>query len=187
MDFTRAFIAVNIGEPARSVIKRLIENLQSKVDHIRWTRDDQLHLTVKFLGDVDNRELPQICNNLRDQCQFVEPFIVSLVGLGTFPSGRPPRIIWASIEEGLQQLSDLHQRLDASLADLGLPREGRRYTPHLTLGRVRRGAAIPELQDVLSKFQGAARTQFDVDEVILMASLRERGKSLYEPIDVVEL
>ena len=139
MQTTRTFIAVEVGSPAREVMLRLIKQLSSELEGVRWTQPDQLHLTLKFLGDIDNRSLPEICTQMRAACEGIEAFSVALEGLGAFPKNKPPRVLWAGIEQGAAQLSTLHQRLESSLHSVGAPNEGRGYTPHMTLGRINRG------------------------------------------------
>lgn len=187
MDSIRTFISVPVGEPAYSVLARWIQRLSARISHVRWSHLEQLHLTVKFLGDVDSRDLPRICEILRESCKSLEPFSVTVSGIGTFPKGKPPRVIWAGIEAGGEMLEALHNLLDESLREVGVPRESRRFSPHLTLGRIGRGADRDGLPALLEEAQPLAQTRFEVDEVYLMASSRQRNQVIHEPIDVVEL
>ncbi len=187
MQTTRTFIAVEVGSPARESILRLIKQLSTELDGVRWTQPDQLHLTLKFLGDIDNRELPEICNQMRAACAGVEPFNVALTGLGAFPKNKPPRVLWVGIAEGGPQLSVLHERLELSLSQLGAPAEGRAYSPHLTLGRINRGADQVQIATRLAHDKDTSFGQFDVSELLLIASVRERNRMSYETIDSVSL
>ena len=81
----------------------------------------------------------------------------------------------------------LHDRLYQELSDLGIPHEGRAYTPHVTLGRVARGSNSQAIQQALEAAAEQVEVRFDVNEVMLLASLREQGKMTYQPLDVVEL
>ena len=162
-------------------------DLRNSVDNVKWTRDEEMHITLKFLGDMDNRDLLVVGEELRRIASQIEAFTATLSGIGTFPRGKPPRIVWAGIEQGSEQLIAMYEQLDESLVQLGVPREGRAYTPHLTLGRVGRGADLERLQKHLQRVEGGMQGTFDVNEVILYASLRERGKLVYEPIDRCEL
>ena len=187
MQTTRTFIAVEVGSPAREVMLRLLKQLSSELTGVRWTQPDQLHLTLKFLGDIDNRDLPEACNQMRAACEGVEAFTVSLVGLGAFPKNKPPRVLWSGIEQGAEQLALLHQRLDSSLVGVGAPADGRGYTPHLTLGRINRNAEQEQIAKRLTQDSATQFAQFDVSELLLIASVRERNRMIYETIDTASL
>lgn len=187
MDTTRAFIAIPVSEPAASKLVRLCTQMSSTLEQVRWTPRDQLHLTVKFLGDVDNRELPTICRTLADCCAQVEPMRIGLKGLGTFPAGKPPRVIWAGVDAGREELRELHERIDTQFESIGLPREARKFTPHLTLGRVSKSMDPGRIEDAMKQYGTEWSSEFEVDEVLLLASERRHGQIVYEPIDHVEL
>lgn len=187
MQTTRTFIAIEVGSPAREVVLRLLKQLSSELSGVRWTQPDQLHLTLKFLGDIDNRTLPEVCTQMRAACDGIEAFSVALQGLGAFPKNKPPRVLWTGIEQGAEQLAVLHQRLDSSLSNLGAPADNRGYAPHLTLGRINRGADQNEIATRLERDAATHFAQFDVNELQLIASVRERNRMIYETIDSAPL
>lgn len=184
---TRTFVAIEVGPQAVAALIRLQKQLEGQVADLRWIPADQMHVTIKFLGDVDNRDLPKICEELHRACQGLEPFDASMRGLGTFPRNKPPRLLWAGMDEGCQELIGIHQHLDHSLAEIGIPREGRAFTPHLTLGRVGRNTQLETLAGLVADASPGINARFEVDEVHLMASIRERGKIVHEPIETVVL
>lgn len=186
MQTTKSFVAVRI-DGAVAQTKRLVERLEKEIEGVRWVAPDQFHVTVKFLGDMDNRILPSVCTELSKACESVSAFPASLSGLGTFPKGKPPRVIWAGVNEGRQWLTELYDRLDQSLAELGVAPEGRAYTPHLTLGRVGRQADAARVLELLEANSPRVDYPFEVSEVVLMESIKQRGSFIYEPIDTVRL
>jgi RNA 2',3'-cyclic 3'-phosphodiesterase len=187
MQTTRTFIAVEIGSPAREVTLRLIKQLSGELNGVRWTQPDQLHLTLKFIGDIDNRTLPEICTQMRDACAGVEAFTASLKGLGAFPRNKPPRVLWVGFQDGVESLKLINQRLESSLAGLGVPSEGRAYAPHLTLGRINRGADQEQIANRMARDSETDFASFDINEVQLIASIRERNRMIYETIDTCPL
>ncbi len=187
MESTRAFVAVELGWGTTSFLERVIKELKGKVQGVRWCRPEQLHLTLKFVGEIDNRELPQLCERVRAACADIEPIPLELRGLGAFPKNKPPRVLWVGVEEGTAELRTLAERLDEQLATLGIPRETRLFTPHLTLGRVGRGADAQKLQAAIESVAAQIAVRCEVDEVILMASIKQHAETVYEPIDTIEL
>lgn len=184
---TRCFIAVPLQPPASTVARKLLDRLKQTVGNVKWTRPEELHITLKFLGELDNRDLLRVGQELRKACADIGPFSASLNGLGTFPKHKPPRIVWAGIDEGREIFERLYHHLDQSLIELGVPQEGKAYTPHLTLGRVGRGADLELLAATMQAVAPEMNALFDVDEVVLFTSLREKGGFVHEPIDTVEL
>ena len=132
----RTFVAVfpppEIREEALARARRL-----SLGGRVRWSRLENIHLTLKFLGDVGEEVLDNLCAALEEVCNHHVAFDAELAGFGAFPSARRAQVLWAGIGAGSDGLSSLATDLDAALAPLGFEREKRPYTPHLTLGRAR--------------------------------------------------
>ena len=139
----RAFVAVfPPPEVQAALATRAIETSRSLAGArpdgaVRWTRPENVHLTLKFLGEVREEVLEDLCAVLEEVCAKHVPFDADLAGLGAFPSARRARVLWAGIGIGSDRLRSLAVDLDAALAPLGFEREERAYMPHLTLGRVR--------------------------------------------------
>jgi 2'-5' RNA ligase len=187
MESTRTFIAVELSEPALSDTVRLLKRLETKLPDIRWSKEEQFHITLKFLGQVDNRRLPEVCSAARDVAMHVSPFELKLEQLGTFPQGKPPRVLWAGISSGSDQLELLHEQLDTRLSEIGFPIEPRRFHPHLTLGRVNRQANKGLIEDALRAANQSFGTLCEVEELVLMASRRDRRQIVYEVMDRIQL
>lgn len=136
----RTFIAVKI--PATLLLGRLIENLQELGRPVRPVRLGNLHVTLKFLGETEATQIPEIADALENVVVGCDEFLVEIGGLGVFPNFRRPSVVWAGLKaEPLDALADnLEKRLDP----LGFPRENRAFLPHLTVARVR-GKAPREL------------------------------------------
>jgi 2'-5' RNA ligase len=106
-------------------------------DRVRWTRPENVHLTLKFLGDVQSETLDNIRATLEEVCAQHAPFDAALAELGAFPSARRATTLWIGAGEGSARLRSLAADVDNALAPLGFEREKRPYIPHLTLGRAR--------------------------------------------------
>ena len=135
----RIFVAIF---PPPEVQKALAfsRQLVEEESGVRWVRPSNIHLTLKFLGEVPAGSLDGIDASLRRVASRHEPFRVEHRGLGAFPSPKRARILWAGVKEGAAGLSALATDVDDSLVSLGFGREKRRYEPHATLGRARKGS-----------------------------------------------
>ena len=134
----RTFVAVFPPPEIRAAaIAGARETVRRLGDRVRWIKPENVHLTLKFLGDVREEALGTLCASLEEICARHAPFDVELVGLGAFPSARRARILWVGVGAGSDQLRALAADLDAAFASLGFEREKRSYAPHMTLGRVR--------------------------------------------------
>jgi len=133
----RIFFAVEIAEQTRRALARVAEGLDTGGAKIRFVAPRNLHVTMNFLGDVGDALLRQVCDAAAEVAGGVEPFEFSVSGLRSVPPGGRLRMIWANVCDPAGRLTDLQERLAASLETLGFPRESRSYRPHLTLARVK--------------------------------------------------
>jgi 2'-5' RNA ligase len=184
----RSFIAVETPPDVVGRTAQLAKRLAAADADVRWVASANLHWTVKFLGDVDPRDLADICRALHDAAQTVAPFRMNVAGAGAFPNVARPRTLWLGGGDGSDGLVRLAESVETAMTRIGFRREGRRYEPHLTIGRVRSGgpqiAALGELLRSHADFDGGT---MEVDEVVLFSSdLRPEGP-IYEALERAEL
>jgi len=143
----RTFIAIPLPEALLAELAQAQRQLEQRVPprSVRWVRPEGIHLTLKFLGDTRQEKLEPICAALTAVASTVPRSSFTVTGAGCFPNLRRPRVIWVGITEPAGWLVDLQDRVEAALAPLGYPPEGRRFTPHLTLGRVQRHVGTGDL------------------------------------------
>jgi 2'-5' RNA ligase len=150
---------------------------------VRWVRPSNIHLTLKFLGDVPEESLGDIVATVASVCERHDEFAAEVTGFGAFPSGRRARILWAGVSEGSERLRSLAGDLEAALEPLGFDRERRAYRPHLTLGRARgRPVVLPG--------EGAPLTQppgFRVGNLDLVRSVLREDGAVYEVLESLGL
>lgn len=137
----RLFVALWLPAPLAGVALARLEELRPGSSLVRWVRPDQLHLTLKFLGETPVAKLPAIENALREVAAASCPVNLGLAEGGTFPPVGPPRILWLGLTPR-EDLAALAGRVEQALAPLGFPPERRPFTPHLTLGRAEPGASF---------------------------------------------
>jgi 2'-5' RNA ligase len=180
MGRTRTFIAVEIGEEIRNNAIALLESLAKTGAEVKWVSDDTLHITLLFLGEVDDRELHSVCRAVKEVAAGEPPFSMRVSGLGAFPTLRHPKIAWAGIEEGSEQLKRLYSKLEEKMLDLGCYRkEERGYTPHLTLGRVKSEADGFKLAPELTKRSSWDGGRTTVQEILVFSSVLEKDGPTY--------
>lgn len=168
----RLFVALQISEDVRKAIAALTLELKPLDDSWKWTRPKSLHITLKFLGEIPESKSNHVTEALRTVPADL-PITLTFKGLGFFPNERRPRVLWVGIE-AQQSLPALVAAIDAALADVGVPREERSFTPHLTLARSKAGKIAPKLLEGLAKY--SAR-EFGIMKASVFHLIESRLKS----------
>ena len=144
-DCTRVFIAIAVPEPLERQLARLQAELAPSVAGCRWTSALPFHLTLAFLGDIPDPDLNAICQVVASSAGTIEPFEIEVKGLGAFPRATRPRVIWAGVTAlNMKLLNDLQESIVHSLGRIGHRPNDERFSPHVTLGRIRRQRHGPD-------------------------------------------
>ena len=144
----RTFIAIDLNNRIKENLISLIDILRNKGGNIKWIEHQGMHITLKFLGEIEENKISEIEEILKTTTRDLRPFSLKVKGTGHFPNGRNPRILWAGIEAD-KILSSFHHQLEGELEGIGFPREKRSFHPHLTLGRVRSTSFV---RDTIAEF-----------------------------------
>ena len=173
----RTFVAVDLGKPLRDRLVALQENLARAGADVKWVEVENLHVTLLFLGEVDERELLPVCRAVSVVCGRHERFTLGVEAVGCFPNPRRPRVVWAGVGDGAPELVALHDALEPPLQELGCyRREERQYTPHVTLGRVKSDGPADALAAALARKAKWHGGEIEVQELLVMSSqLTSRG------------
>jgi len=147
----RAFIAIELDEPVRRGLADLQEDLERSGADVKWVKPANLHLTVKFLGQVEDETVRRVNEIMEKAVEGVAPFGLRIAGAGSFPRGRRPRVVWVAAHEVGSALEAIHRRLEKGLASVGVAPDGRRFVAHVTLGRVRSGRRAERLADGIDR------------------------------------
>lgn len=178
----RAFIAVDLSPSIQQAIQKYVNNLRQLVgDSVRWVPAGNIHLTLKFLGDISPTSLEMLNQMLRAEGETCPPFDISIGGLGSFPNSKRPRVLFVGVQAPAE-LEALQSGIESACARLGYESDLRPFSPHLTIGRVR-DRVPPEslrrigrtLEETKIDSLGAAR----VDSVHLYKSELKPGGSVY--------
>ena len=146
----RSFVAVLLPDGVRARLAAMVAEIRPRAPALTWVRADNLHLTLRFLGAVE----PDVLARAQEAMSVAAarasaPFTIELGGLGGFPAGGAPRVVWAGVVAGAEGLVGLHDALDTALLARGIPGEGRAFHPHVTLARAREGRGGARLAGLL--------------------------------------
>jgi 2'-5' RNA ligase len=179
----RTFVAIELPSQIKAALSQLQGNLRtSKNASVKWVNPEGIHLTLKFLGNIDEAEVPALTKALSEAVRGVAPFSLQLGDPGAFPGNQAPRVVWVGVEGEIELLLTLHNNVDRVLTPLGFPPEKRAFSPHLTLGRVREEASPGErrrLGENIASLKTEAKLSFKVESLSLMRSKLTREGALY--------
>jgi 2'-5' RNA ligase len=184
-DLIRAFIAVTLPEPLTDLVFEVQQTLKDLGLRIAWVPPGNVHLTLKFLGDIEPADIDPIAEVMSESAQRTESLTFTAKGLGVFPDLRRPRVVWLGITGDMQQLIALQLDLDARLVALGKGRfkpEDRPFKGHLTLGRIKGGLDSGILTKALRETGRIQSQAFAVDAIHLIQSRLTSSGSIYSPL-----
>jgi len=180
----RLFIAVDLSEEQKEQLLELQKRLMQDINGVKWVNATGLHITLKFLGEVENipeepwKPLLKAINNFK-------PFKVSFQGIGAFPSLRKPRVIWSGVNEGKEQLRELSRSIDNVLKEHGFSPEKKEIIPHVTLGRIRKNEKGISLTPVVGKHEEFYTPNSDVNYINLYQSILSPKGASYKSLQKI--
>lgn len=184
-DTIRCFIAIEIPVEIQTKLARTINQAQvNRASGFRPVRPESVHLTLKFLGDVEQEKLAGINTGLSDLCNKFDSFTFQVSGMGAFPTWDRPRTIWAGLQYP-PALPHLFQLVDELTTDAGVPGEGRKFSPHLTLARVSEQADVHVVRQRIDTLRSLPETLFGeahATQLTLFRSILQPGGSVYQPL-----
>ena len=189
-DLIRAFIAVTLPEPLTGFVSGVQQSLKARGLRIAWVAPGNVHLTLKFLGDIEPADIDPIAAVMTECAQRTAPLMLSTAGLGVFPGLKRPRVIWLGITGDMPRLIVFQQDLDARLVDIGTGRfkpDNRPFKGHLTLGRIKTPPDSAVLVKALRETGRIGSNAFTVDAIHLMQSRLTPSGSIYTPLRCVTI
>ena len=177
MDSYRTFIAIELPRDLRARIVTHIDHLRRELPDVRasWTREENLHLTLKFLGDVPVADIEKLSLAVEAATHAASPFELAVSGCGAFPPHGQPKVLWIGITEASEELTKLHEAIERECERAGFAREARPFHPHLTIARLRSSKGARRLAQFHGSL-GFAPQSFTVSELIVFRSeLRSEG------------
>jgi RNA 2',3'-cyclic 3'-phosphodiesterase len=182
----RVFIAIELPTEVKVALTALQNDLRQARAAVAWSRPDNLHLTINFIGEVEADQLPIITNACIDAAASVPPFSLQLNDTGVFPNVRQPKVLWVGLTGEMDKLQSLHRILEDNLYAAGFAKETRAYHPHLTLGRV---GNPQNLEAVTAKLLMAElpALSFSVSSLVVMHSHVQSAVLTYTPLAKYQL
>ena len=183
MSLVRAFLAIPLSGDLKTALQRLQSDLKARNSEVRWSRLDNLHLTLHFFGEIHQENLEKIMASMLSVSNRHKPFQVNVTGLGAFPNVRRPRVVWLGLTPQ-HPLRQLHQDCQTSLQAAGIVTDSRPYAPHLTIGRVRARTDLTALSREIGTREFG---QLAVDRLVLYESRLRPGGAEHRPLFSVAL
>ena len=181
----RAFLAIELPDSLRPGLALVQEELKRSRAEVRWVPPGNIHLTLKFFGNVPDEEIGSLALAAREAAAATTPFQLQVTAAGAFPSPRAPRVVWLGLGGEVVPLTQLFYRLEKAFTALGYLPEGRAFNPHLTLGRVKSPVNREKLAARLAQMPPLDWPPFTVKELILFQSVLSPQGSKYTPLKVI--
>lgn len=177
----RTFIAIELPEEIRRAIAALQDDLRHARAEVGWTKPENIHLTLKFLGEIEEHSVSQVAQACVETAQAFSSFTLSINGAGAFPNARQPRVLWVGLGDGVEEARRVQARLDERLAAIGFEREARAFHPHLTIGRIK---SLKGTQALLARAEAyhLPALSFAARELVFMHSQLHPAGARYTPL-----
>ncbi len=186
-EILRAFIAIELPGKAVSSVVRIQEELRSYHFKIRWVKPENMHLTLKFLGDIHVDDAGKIEDAISDAAKDYGPMQFSVKGIGVFPGVKRPQVVWCGLKGDTASLIQLQIHLDEKLSDMGFLKEKRAFKVHLTLGRVKGSVSPEKMIDAMRDMSAFESEPFQLDTVTLFRSDLQPSGAVYTKLKSVSL
>jgi len=186
----RTFVAIELSDQIKTYLNKIQNQLRTSGADIKWVEPENIHLTLKFLGEIDDKKLAKVVEILKATAADGFEFYLRLASLGAFPNLNSPRVIWVGLDQGDKETKEIAETLEDKLAEIGIPEENRSFSSHITIGRSRSGLnrikLTPLLKD-LSNIPGEENLRFKVTKITLYKSTLTPKGPVYEALKEVSL
>lgn len=183
----RSFLAIELPRTVVKEIQEVQNDLRASEADVRWVNPAQIHLTLKFFGNIEESQVEPIVTSLEEPARETPSFLVNVRGVGAFPHLKNPRVIWMGVVDEEDVLCPFQKRLEESMEPLGFRPEARRFHPHLTLGRVRSARGRDNLVNRIQQYREKKFGAFKAEKVLLFKSELKPSGAVYTILKEVML
>ena len=185
MSEIRAFLAIDLDDDLKPKINKIIKEFKQIDTKIKYVELTNLHLTLKFFGDIDTNGLKLLEDAIANVVSEFEPFKINISGCGSFPNNNHIKVIWVGIEDD-SILKDLHDKLDKEFARIGFDKD-RKFSTHLTIGRMKSAKNKDKVKSTIEEFSNFEIGEMEVSQISLKKSTLTPRGPIYEDISIFEL
>ncbi|HAH21133.1 MAG: 2'-5' RNA ligase [Omnitrophica WOR_2 bacterium GWF2_43_52] len=182
----RTFIAIELEEKIKEFLSKIQAELKKLDEDIKWVTPHNAHLTLKFLGEVEEQKIPKIIQLLKEIACAAKPFTIEIKDIGSFPNLKSPRVIWVGVEKGKEELTRLAHTVEDALVSLKFPKESRAFSTHFTLGRVKHIKDTQGFQKEVEQIQFPLLAQEVTSVTLFKSTLTPKGP-IYEKLTETNL
>ncbi|MBM4277507.1 MAG: RNA 2',3'-cyclic phosphodiesterase [Deltaproteobacteria bacterium] len=183
----RSFLAIELPESILKRIEEVQNDLKSSRADVRWVSPENIHLTLKFFGNIEESEIDSIVKSIEEPVHTTSSFSINVQGIGAFPGLKNPRVIWMGFQEGKEMIVAIQKRLEGEFEKIGFQPEDRSFHPHLTLGRMRSNRGKDELVRGMERYREEELGSFQVERIVLFKSDLRPAGPIYTPLREVRL
>lgn len=184
----KTFLSVHLSQRVMSNIASVVEKMAARSRAYNWTKPENLHVTVNFVGEILDREVPEFCKTVKEFVQPFEPFELSLCGVKAFPNNQQPRTIYIAVDEGADALVFMNRELTKMIQDWGFNKDKNEFVPHVTLGRIRRGQRPDEaIEQSLHRLRHHDSGFCHVSAIVVNSSFMDTTGPTYTPMATIKL
>ena len=185
MSEIRAFLAIDLDDDLKPKINKVIKEFKKIDTRIKFVELQNLHLTLKFFGDIDTNGLDLLENAIANVLADFNPFSIRIKGCGAFPNTKRIKVIWVGID-GDSIIKDLHDKLDKEFSKLGFDKD-RKFSTHLTIGRMKSGKNKNQVKSTIEEFEDIEIGEMEVTQISLKKSTLTPQGPIYEDLKIFEL
>lgn len=183
----RTFIALELSRESQEALGRLIEEVRPELGRLSWVKPENMHLTLKFLGEVAEESIEGIKEALSRIAEEHSKIRYRILGLGCFPNARRPRVLWAGMKGEIEKAAALQAAVEEALSRLGFQKENRRFSPHITVARIKGYIDSQQLSSVLGRYGAKLIGRESGGIIALMKSELRPGGAVYTRLAAFEL
>jgi 2'-5' RNA ligase len=183
----RCFIALNLPAEIKGRLAELESRLKEARADVSWVKPENVHLTLKFLGGVEEARVPLVKRAVQEGLRREGPLVLTLAGLGVFPNPRSPRVVWVGVGGDTERLQNLQESLEQALGEVGFPREARSFSPHITLGRMRSRQGAASLMELVGHLGANEVGSLKAESIELMRSQLHPAGAVYTILESFSL
>ncbi len=182
----RTFIAIELPESIKKKIEQAQAPLKKTGAFVSWVKSGNIHITLKFLGEVPEDKINEVFSAAEKALEGANKFTLNLKSMGAFPDFKRPRVVWIGAGSGEKELSYLAGRVEEEMEKIGFPKEGRKFSAHFTIGRVKSPKNIEKLMEQV-KSSDFVTDEIEVKEVVVMKSQLHPAGAIYTPLKKIQL